>query len=61
MDYTSEIVELYSHTSYLEPKRFQIDIMNSIMNNIDLGKKCKQLKCLILQGKQLCVIYLLYY
>lgn len=61
MDYTSEIVELYSHTSYLEPKQFQIDIMNSIMNNIDLGKKCKRLKCLILQGKQLCVIYLLYY
>ncbi len=51
MDYTSEIVELYSHTSYLEPKQFQIDIMNSIMNNIDLGKKMQAIKMPNTTGK----------
>lgn len=51
MDYTSEIVELYSHTSFLEPKQFQIDIMNSIMNNIEQGKKMQAIKMPNATGK----------
>lgn len=44
MDYTAEIVELYSHTKYLEPKQFQVNIMNKILNNIEQGKKMQAIK-----------------
>lgn len=51
MDYTSEIKELYFHTKYLEPKQFQINIMNSIMNNIEQGKKMQAIKMPNATGK----------
>lgn len=50
MNYSSDIIELYSHTLY-KPRQYQINIMNKIINNIEHGKKMQAIKMPNCTGK----------